>query len=153
VQHTISSIRAFFVDPGLRRAMVLVIVASAATGCNSATAPGTTTVSPTTQLLVGTVAAGGSSFVSFAHGLAGTVSVTLTSLASASGALVTPSVTLSLGLLPASGCTTTVSVTATPGLVAQINGPQIAGNYCVTLTDSGSKLTDTTTYTLRVVHN
>ena len=133
--------------------MVFVIAAATAMGCNSATAPSTTTVTPKTELLSGTITTGASSAVSFAHSVTGTVSVTLTSLVSASGSLITPSVTLGIGLLPASGCTTTFSIAATPGLVSQISGAQPAGNYCVTVTDSGNKLTDTTTYTLRVVHN
>jgi hypothetical protein len=113
------------------------------------TSPSTPTTTRTTEEFSGSLAPLGSSTQTWAVSATGTVDVTLTSVA--------PLATLALGVEVGTWNGTTCSVitkndNARAGAVA-LTGVAAAGNYCVTVYDSGNVAADATvTYTVQVLH-
>jgi hypothetical protein len=112
----------------------------------------TTTTTPITEVFVGTLSLGGSSFYSFTVNLRSNVFLTLASLTTGSPSP-TIFVPLQLGLgIPAGiGCGLTQSVTIAPALTPQIGVTLDPGIYCVNVADVGN-LASAVTFAVRIVH-
>jgi hypothetical protein len=136
---------------GLALASALLAAACSNTP-SSTTTPSATTSTPFTEVFIGTLPVGGSSFYSFTVSQTSNVFLMMASLTTATPAP-TVSVPLNLGLgVPAGiGCDLSQSVTVTPALTPQIGVTLDPGIYCANIQDVGY-LTSPVTFAIRIVH-
>ena len=136
----------------------LLVIGVLASGCSSSTSttqptqPSTFAPPTVTETFTGTLTTSGTDSHPFMVPAPGEVDITLTTLNPAP----TPAVALTLGIgLPSTTvvgqCATIQSVSTTPGATPQITGHALAGNFCVSVTDTGN-LTGSVTYTVVVAH-
>lgn len=104
---------------------------------------------PITELFIGTLAPGGSSFYSIGFGETSQVRVTLVGLSSSAGVLTPATVSLRMGVPSGTTCAPTSSQNVAPGFAAQIAGEFTAGTYCVGIADAGG-LTQSTNFLIRI---
>jgi len=146
-------------EPMFRRVSALLVIGTPASGCSSTNTSTTAPTQPTsfarpavTDTFTGTLATSGTDSHPFNVPVPGEVDVTLTAL----NPQPTPAVPLTLAIgLPSTTvvgqCATIQSVSTTPGPTPQITGHALAGNFCVSVTDTGN-LTGSVTYTVVVAH-
>ena len=132
--------------------LLLLALAAFAAGCSDKTDTPTTptTVTTTTETFSGTVDQLGTAGHSFVVSTTGTVTISLTSL----GPLSTMSMGLGIATWNGTACGTAVSKNddSRSGKTA-LTGTAVAGNYCVTVYDSGNVPAGTTvSYTVDVKH-
>jgi hypothetical protein len=137
----------------LHRLVGVLLAASLVAGCNNDEVPpaGPSLISnPETELFVGTLAAGSSSFYSFTTFQSSAVRITLASLTATTlhPALTTP-IGLGVGVPRGIDCAMTSSVTTTAGLTAQIANGMEPGTYCVRIFDTGG-LTGAADFAIRI---
>jgi hypothetical protein len=120
-------------------------------GDDNPTAPTNLPGLPVTELFIGSLPIGGSSFYSIGFGESNQVRVTLVGLSSASGVLLPGTVTLRLGIPSGTGCAPQTSAqNVAPGFAPQLVSQLNAGTYCVDVVDTGG-LTQTTNFLVRIV--
>lgn len=132
----------------------------AASGCNknnTDSSSDTGSASPTpftvTETFTGTLTTNGAASYSFTVAGAGTVYVTLTSLSDPAGGTV-PNVGLSLGTWNGTSCSVqtgifTDNASQNASIAGQVQG---AGVLCARVYDPASRITNTLSYTITVVH-
>ena len=127
------------------------LLALCAFGCgdDSPTAPTNLPGTPITELFIGTLPVGGSSFYSIGFPETTTVRVTLIALSSATGVLTPVNVSLRLGVPSGTTCAPTSTQDVTPAFTQQIAAELAASTYCVGIADTGS-LTQPTNFLIRI---
>ncbi len=127
------------------------LLALCAFGCgdDSPTAPTNLPGTPITELFIGTLPVGGSSFYSIGFPEMNTVRVTLIALSSATGVLTPANVSLRLGVPSGTTCAPTNTQDVTPAFTQQIAAELPASTYCVGIADTGS-LTQPTNFLIRI---
>ena len=120
-------------------------------GCgeDSPTAPTELPGTPITELFIGTIAVGGSSFYSIGFPETTQVRVTLIALSSATGELTPATVSLRLGIPSGTTCAPTNTQNVTPAFTQQIAAELVSGTYCVGINDVGG-LTQPTNFLIRI---
>ena len=135
----------------IARTLLLIVVATMASGCDDSTTP-TTPTPPVmvTETFEGTLTINGGLTHSFTTQAAGNVTATLTTLAVESGV----TVGLSLGIFTPS--TNTCQIIVDNGAVVQatrVTGSvSSSGNYCVRIYDAAGRLTAAADYTITLEH-
>jgi hypothetical protein len=136
-----------------------LVIGILASGCSSpntsttvATQPSSFAPPAVSETFTGSLTTSGTDSHPFNVPVPGEVDVTLTAL----NPQPTPAVALTLAIgLPSSTvvgqCATIQSVSATPGATPQITGHALAGNFCVSVSDTGN-LASSVTYTVIVAH-
>jgi hypothetical protein len=123
---------------------------SVACGDDNPAAPTNLPGSPVTELFIGALPVGGSSFYSIGFAEPTQVRVTLMGLSSEAGAILPGTLTLRLGIPSGTGCTTLSSApNVAPGFAAQVVLQLDGGTYCVAVDDTGG-LTQTTNFLVRI---
>jgi hypothetical protein len=123
---------------------------SVACGDDNPAAPGPSPGSRVTELFIGALPVGGSSFYSIGFPESTQVRVTLVGLSSEAGALLPGTLTLRLGIPSGTGCAATSSAAnVAPGFAAQLVSQLNLGTYCVSVEDTGG-LTQTTNFLVRI---
>lgn len=138
----------------IRRLLVTLLAASAVTACgssiNTLTPSDVAGLSDTTLLYADTLAAGGSSFFSFAVTRQQLVNIHLASTMVGPSAVPT-SLRMGLGVPNGFDCTLSdPAIVVAPALTAQIAKSLAAGTYCVRVSDPGA-VPDTFGFAVRVV--
>jgi hypothetical protein len=123
-------------------------------GCGSDNTPTTPTTPnlPSTEVFMGTIGVGGSSFYSFTVAATGNVSITLASLVATPPGPALPTVMgLGVGTPLETDCSVTNSVAAAPSLTAPLVNSLTPATYCAKIYDLGG-LTGPVNFTVRIVH-
>ena len=128
----------------------LALVALACSG-DTPTTPTDPVVTTTTEVFIGTLAAGETRFHTFNVTNSGNAEITLGSLTIGTVLIATP-VTVGIGTVVEQACSTSTTVSSRPALTASLTSAVTAGTYCVNVADTNTSLTGTAAYSLRVVH-
>ena len=143
----------------LKWVFVLLAAGVLVSSCSSTNTSATVPTQPSsfappavTESFTGTLAISGTDSHPFNVPVPGEVDVTLTAIDPAPN----PAVPLTLAIgLPSSTtlghCATIQTISTVPGPSPQITGHALAGNFCVSVTDTGN-LTASVTYTVVVAH-
>lgn len=142
-----------------KRVCLLLVIGTLASSCSSTNTGATLPTQPTsfapptvTETFTGNLTTSGTDSHPFNVPVPGEVDVTLTTL----NPQPAPAVPLTLAIgLPSTTvvgqCATIQSVSTTPGPTPQITGHALAGNFCVSVTDTGN-LSASVAYTVVVAH-
>jgi hypothetical protein len=127
----------------------LLAVCTVACGEENPNAPSNLPGQPFTELFIGTLAVGGSSFYSIGFPETTQVRVTLVGLSSATGVLTPTTVSLRLGVPSGTTCAPSSTANVVPGFTPQIISELQTGTYCVGIADGGG-LTQPTNFLIRI---
>jgi hypothetical protein len=135
----------------VRISAILIAIAAAGCGSDTATTPTSpTTATVTTILFAGTLQPKATRFYSYTVTAAGTVTAMLASLEQA-GAPKSNALELGLGIPAGTGCAVESPSSTTTSLVPQIKQDAVIGTYCVRVADTIG-LPAPMNFTIRVIH-